>query len=187
MITIDDVMVKVETESGLRELVHAIISALNIRAGKRDSDSLFDRGAALAREMNAGVLHIAFEGFTTIEEAMHLIQEKEAVEAGEREVTDESQWLVTRRTGIGDESQYVPISLETVAGTDDVEWLRDAHDAANKAEAERTQAAETIDIPIVGEDAPTLSNITEMRAQADARIQAESVSEDLTPQLSVIS
>jgi hypothetical protein len=72
-LTFDDIVVKVETESGLRELVHAIVSALQLRAGKPDSDSLFDRAAALARTMNAGVLHIAFEGFTTIEEAQQLI------------------------------------------------------------------------------------------------------------------
>jgi beta-phosphoglucomutase-like phosphatase (HAD superfamily) len=72
-LTFDDIVVKVETESGLRELVHAIVSALQLRAGKPDSDSLFDRAAALSRTMNAGVLHIAFEGFTTIEEAQQLI------------------------------------------------------------------------------------------------------------------
>lgn len=79
-IAIDDIQVAVENELDLAVLVHSIITALETRSKIRDNDLLEERGAQLAREMNAGVLHIAYDALTSTQEAMELIKNQEALQ-----------------------------------------------------------------------------------------------------------
>jgi hypothetical protein len=113
-ISIDDIQVATENENDLRTLVHSIAHALQYRAQYKDNDSLRERGASLAREMNAGVLHIAIDGFTSIEEAMKLIQDEDAAKQAQAEL----QAATETQTAETDVQDTPPVNPETLVSSE---------------------------------------------------------------------